>query len=159
MPDRDDAIDIEGMTLGDVPQVHTLEVLCFPTPWDKSAYYREAQNPTACYLVARRHDRVIGFGGMWVIGDEGHIVTLAVHPDFRRHGVGRRLMEALLAEARQRRVERVTLEVRVHNTAAQHLYHDLGFVIIGYRRDYYPDNGEDAAVMALELPVTTTDTE
>lgn len=146
-----DDIQLAVMTRDDVPRVHAIERECFSMPWDISAYYGEVSNLSACYLVARTGGEIIGFGGMWTVGGEGHIVTLAVTQAYRRHGVGRLLMDALLAEARRRNMECVTLEVRVTNTPAQRLYTSLGFRTITYRRQYYADNGEDAAVMLLEL--------
>ena len=146
-----DEIRLDFMTIKDVPAVHELELACFPSPWDISAYYRELQNPSAFYLVARKGEEIAGFGGMWTIGDEAHIVTLAVDEQYRRHGIGRLLVEALLKEARRRRAARVSLEVRVGNHPAQNLYTAYGFRTIAFRRGYYPDNGEDAAVMVVEL--------
>lgn len=151
MIDANRDVKLDEMTMRDIPAVHVLEVECFPTPWDITAYYRELQNPSAYYQVARLGERLAGFGGMWVAGDEAHIVTLAVRAEFRRHGIARRLMDALIFEAKRRGVSRITLEVRVNNTPAQNLYTAYGFRTIAFRRNYYPDNGEDAAVMALEL--------
>lgn len=144
-------LTIAGMTPADLPEVHRLETACFTAPWSLEAYAEEVTNPTAYYLVARRGDALLGFGGIWIVDDDAHIVTLAVRDDARRQGVGRRLMEGLLAEARRRGVRSVTLEVRVGNHAARELYGSLGFTVLAYRRRYYPDNGEDAAVMLLTL--------
>ena len=149
--DQQETIRVERMTTSDVMQVYALERSCFTAPWDLSSYYREMQNPTAYYLVVRVNDRLAGYGGMWAIGDEAHVVTLAVQRDYRRRGLGRLLLQGLLAEARRRGVTQVTLEVRVSNVAAQGLYAQFGFHVIGHRRRYYPDNGEDAAVMELKL--------
>jgi ribosomal-protein-alanine N-acetyltransferase len=139
------------MTRDDVVQVYDLECRSFTSPWDISSYYGELTNPNAYYLVAYDDSRAVGFGGMWVVRDEAHIATLAVHPDLRRQGIGRQLMHGLLEEARRRDVHQVTLEVRVHNEAAQQLYLSLGFRIVAHRRNYYSDTGEDAAVMLLEM--------
>jgi ribosomal-protein-alanine N-acetyltransferase len=152
MHNLENDIRLDFMKIGDVPAVHALEEECFSSPWDISAYYRELQNSSAFYIVAHRSEQVVGYGGMWTVSDEAHIVTLAVDREFRRQGVGRRLLAALLKEARRRRVARVTLEVRVSNQAAQRLYAEFDFRTIAFRREYYPDNGEDAAVMARELP-------
>ena len=151
MTDESANIQIARMTYDDVLQVHALDRLCFSAPWDAMAYFRDLRNPSAYYLVAKEGDCVVGFGGMWVVTDEAHVVTLAVQPEYRRHGLGRRLMEGLVAEARRRGATVVTLEMRVRNYAAQHLYKTLGFRLIAYRRQYYPDNNEDAAVMELKL--------
>lgn len=144
-------VSYSPMQREDVSAVHALETICFSAPWDINDYYAELDNPTAYYQVARYNERIIGFGGMWAVMGEAHIVTLAVQPDFRRHGVGKQLLLALLEEARQQHVAIVTLEVRVTNTAAQNLYIAQGFRTISHRRKYYPDNLEDAAVMAMTL--------
>ena len=144
-------IIIAQMTAHDVPQVHAIERRSFSSPWDLESYYGELHNPSALYLVARAGERILGFGGMWMVEGEAHIVTLAVHPDYRRRGLGRQLLQALLQKARERNILIITLEVRVSNTPAQNLYTAYGFRIIAHRRRYYPDNGEDAAVMALDL--------
>lgn len=153
-----ESIRITQMTAADVPQVHALEALCFTAPWDIASYYQEVANPSACYLVARDDEQVTGFGGMWIVADEAHIATLAVHPDYRRRGLGRRLMHVMLQVARYRGATTVTLEVRAGNIAAQHLYTSLGFLPIGRRRHYYPDNNEDAIVMRLDMPAEVAST-
>ena len=81
------------------------------------------------------------------------IHNLAVHPELRRQGVGRSLLQGVIDETRERGLKRVTLEVRKSNAAAQRLYYSLGFVAQGVRKGYYSDNGEDALSMALEVRV------
>lgn len=142
---------IEPMTARDIPAVHTLETVCFSMPWEVDAYYGELANPSAIYLVAHLGDEIVGSGGMWVVADEAHVVTLATAPEHRRHGIGRQLLAALLQLAREHGVTTVTLEVRVSNTPAKALYAAFGFTTMAFRRQYYPDNGEDAAVMVLHL--------
>jgi ribosomal-protein-alanine N-acetyltransferase len=139
------------MRHGDVLRVHAIEERCFSVPWAIDAYYGEVSNPSAYYLVAQLDDIIVGFGGMWVVEGEAHVVTLATLPEYRRQGIARALMDGLLAEARARRAWHITLEVRVGNEPAKALYTALGFRTIAVRRRYYPDNDEDAAVMALEL--------
>lgn len=151
MIDEQREVQIVHMSYEDLAEVHQLDKLCFSAPWDLFAYYRDMGNPCAYYLVAHQGKSVIGFGGMWVVEDEAHVVTLAVRQEHRRRGIGRRLLQALLVEARRRGATTVTLEVRVHNLAAQQLYSSFGFHILAYRRGYYPDNQEDAAVMGLQL--------
>jgi ribosomal-protein-alanine N-acetyltransferase len=86
--------------------------------------------------------------------DEAHITTFAVHPEWRRQGIGRRLLLAMLVVAEEMRATRMTLEVRVSNLAAQALYRDHGFAIAGRRERYYTDDGEDAYVMTTP-PLTS----
>ena len=90
---------------------------------------------------------MIGYGGMWLILDEAHITNIAVHPEHRRRGVGRLLMETLMKEAVILKMERMTLEVRVSNKAAISLYKSLGFEEGGIRKGYYSNDREDALIM------------
>jgi ribosomal-protein-alanine N-acetyltransferase len=142
---------ITRMTAADVPEAYVIECVSFTDPWELATYYREIANPTSVYLVARLGDRIVGFGGIETGSGEGVIVTLGVAPDIRRRGVGRCVLKALLAEALLQHLGIVTLEVRVGDTAAQQLYREFGFRIIAHLQHFYPDNNEDAAVMALEL--------
>lgn len=139
---------IRAMQLDDLPQVLEIERLSFPTPWSERAFRGELTvNSYAHYLVAELGERVVGYGGMWVIVDEAHVTNIAVHPRHRRSGIGRLLLKALLEQAADRGCDRVTLEVRKSNRPAQHLYQSYGFVPRGIRRGYYTDNNEDAIVM------------
>ena len=147
----DNEITLAPMTAADIHRVYELEVMCFSSPWDIEDYLGELLNPSSYYQVARLGGEIVGFAGMWAIGDEAHIVTIAVDTAYRRRGIGRRLVAALLTECRARGGHRVTLEVRITNTPAQELYRSFGFQTIARRRDYYPDNGEDALVMGKEV--------
>lgn len=142
-------LTIEAMRLEDLETVHQIELASFSAPWPANAYRSEIEtNRLASYLVARAGDRIVAYGGMWLMVDEAHITTFAVHPDWRRQGVGRRLMHALLMVATEMRAARMTLEVRVSNLAAQALYRGHGFEIAGRRERYYTDDGEDAYIMS-----------
>jgi ribosomal-protein-alanine N-acetyltransferase len=139
---------VEPMRLADVAAVHEIERLSFATPWPASAFEQElTSNRLARYVVARAGARVVGFGGLWLMVDEAHVTTFGVHPGWRRRGVGRRMLVALFDLAWELRAARMTLEVRVGNTAAQALYAELGFEVAGRRVAYYSDDGEDALVM------------
>ena len=122
----------------DIPAVLEIERGSFSTPWPPEAFTQElSHNRMARYLVARQGGAVVGYAGVWLMVDEAHITTFAVHPDWRRQGVGRRLMHALLMVATEMRAARMTLEVRVSNLAAQALYRGHGFKIAG-RRERLP---------------------
>lgn len=139
---------IEAMKLSDLERILEIEQASFSTPWSRQSFLHELlENERAVYLVYRENERVWGYIGMWVVMDEGHITNLAVHPVFRRRGVGRRLIEALTEESIHRGVRHLTLEVRKSNIPAQELYKGLGFVSMGIRRQYYLDNMEDAIIM------------
>lgn len=148
--DLADVLDvrIEKMTLNDLDPVLEIEAVSYRTPWSRRAFTSElTENSYAHYFVARHDGRVIGYIGMWVILEESHITNIAVDPQFRRHGIGRRLLEDMFDRAAELGATRVTLEVRVSNTGAQSLYRQLGFADRGRRKGYYADTNEDAVIM------------
>ena len=139
---------VKSMTLEDLPAILSIEEQCFPIPWSRSSFlYELLENQRAYYLVAKSVNRVLGFIGMWIIFDEGHITNLAVDPAYRRHGVGRALLSHLVMEGIKHGLHYLTLEVRSSNLAAQRLYGEFGFVKTGIRPNYYQDNQEDAFIM------------
>ena len=99
------------------------------------------------YFVARTGRHVIGYAGIMLSGEDGHITTVAVDPSWQEYGVGTRLMLALAREAIERGVRNLALEVRLDNASAQELYRRFGFAPVGTRRNYYVETNEDALVM------------
>lgn len=153
-------LEFRRMTLDDVSRILEIEHKSFTLPWSEEAFTLElTQNHFAKYVVAVADGVVIGYGGTWVIIDEAHITNVAVHPDFRGHGIGELLMQQLMALAISYGAERMTLEVRVSNTVAINLYEKMGFLSHGIRKGYYTDNNEDAIIMWAELPRPTTEYE
>ncbi|MCB0113837.1 MAG: ribosomal protein S18-alanine N-acetyltransferase [Caldilineaceae bacterium] len=146
---------LRPMQLSDIDAVMALEHVSFADPWPRSLYEREvkAGRFSRYYIVETDTPDVdppvmAGQAGYWLLGDEAHIVTIAVDPQWRGRGIGKWLLLNVLAELRQRGAELVTLEVRPSNAAALALYHKLGFQAIGQRKRYYPD-GEDAYILEL----------
>jgi ribosomal-protein-alanine N-acetyltransferase len=92
-------------------------------------------------------ESIIGFAGLWLMVDEAHVTTIAMHPDYRRRGLGEFLLMSLIEIAYTIGAKWVTLEVRVSNITAQNLYQKYGFREAGVRRRYYSDNHEDALIM------------
>jgi ribosomal-protein-alanine N-acetyltransferase len=136
------------MTLDDIPAVHNIERSSFPVPWPDYAFRQELEsNRLAHYLVVRAGDSIVGYGGLWMMVDEAHITTFAVLPDWRRRGVGGRLMLAMMRLADDLGARVATLEVRLSNEAARQLYQRFGFRPVGIRPRYYSDNAEDALIM------------
>jgi ribosomal-protein-alanine N-acetyltransferase len=136
----------------DLDEVLAIERASFSMPWSRGAFlYEMQQNRVARCWVMREDGRVIGYLCLWEIADELHITNIAVHPSFRRQGVGRALLGGVLDDARERRLRLVVLEVRPSNTEARTLYERFGFRVIGRRRGYYYDTGEDALVMEADL--------
>jgi ribosomal-protein-alanine N-acetyltransferase len=142
---------IEAMRLEDLDEVQAIEQASFSTPWPSNAYRSELMtNRLASYLVARIDGRIVGYGGMWLMVDEAHITTFAIHPGWRRQRIGERLLLAFLDLARDRHAREATLEVRLSNLAARRLYEKYGFRPVGLRPRYYSDNNEDALIMTTE---------
>lgn len=139
------------MGFSDIDALVSLELASFSVPWSRQMLEEELYNPQACYRVLECQGRIAGYAGMWKILDEGHITNIAVHPDFRRNGYGRRLICELLDIARREGIIAVTLEVRVSNLPAISLYESLGFKQEGRRKRYYSDNNEDALIMWLRI--------
>ena len=137
----------------DVRQIHEIETLCFAMPWSEESILHDVkENPVARWLVLDDGSgRVMAYAGMWFVLDEAHVCNVAVHPDFRRMGYGRRILEALVDMAKANSMTLMTLEVRRSNLAAQALYHQCGFLDVGYRKRYYEDNKEDALIMYREF--------
>ena len=125
-----------------------IEALVYPRPWSLSLFMSElALRSTRAYWVARVDGVVVGYCGLMVTGEDGHVTTLAVDPAMHRRGIGTRLLLALAGEAIRRGVTGLTLEVRMGNKAAQELYRRFGFRPAGVRRNYYVETNEDALVM------------
>ena len=139
---------IGRMTSEEIDAVSQLERLCFSLPWSREALRLEVEkNKCAKYFSVKADGLVVGYGGMWLILDEAHITNVAVHPDYRRRGLGRLIMRTLMEEAARLGIERMTLEVRVSNRPAIRLYESLGFEEGGLRKGYYSNNREDALIM------------
>ncbi|MBE3583352.1 MAG: ribosomal protein S18-alanine N-acetyltransferase [Limnochordaceae bacterium] len=146
------AVTIEPMRVRDLDQILRVERLSFTTPWSRAAFLSELlENDRARYVVARVGDQVVGYTGMWLVVDEGHVTNVAVHPHWRNMGVATQLLTALMDIARQNGLRRMTLEVRKSNIVAHTLYEKLGFKDAGIRRGYYQDNNEDAIIMWKDL--------
>jgi len=104
-------------------------------------------NKLAHYYVGRIDNRVVAYGGIWVILEDSHVTTIAVSPEFRGRRCGEQMLLHLLDQAIERGASWMTLEVRESNTAAQALYRKYGFTTVSTRRGYYSDNNENALVM------------
>lgn len=140
------------MTTADIENVIAIERVSFQFPWSVRFFLEELQVECARSVLAEMEGRIVGYVLFWLLSEDVDIHNIAVHPEFRRHGIGRGLLEQVVAAARHREYTRVTLDVRRSNAPAQRLYESFGFTLRGVRKGYYSDNGEDALVMALELP-------
>jgi [ribosomal protein S18]-alanine N-acetyltransferase len=145
------SLDIRAMTIADLSAVQAIERASFTTPWPPQAYRQELEsNRLATYLVATLGEDVVAYGGVWLMVDEAHVTTFAVHPRYRRRRIGERLLLSLLDLSLARRAREATLEVRLSNLGARRLYEKYGFRPVGIRPRYYSDNQEDALIMTTE---------
>ncbi|MGE5380135.1 MAG: ribosomal protein S18-alanine N-acetyltransferase [Methylocystaceae bacterium] len=142
---------LRPMLKDDLDQVMRIEVIAFPTPWSRQSYEGELVNKFASYFVIEDDARIKGYAGIWCVFEDAHITNVAVDPESRRQGLGREIMEALIARAREKGAERIYLEVRPSNLAAINLYRSFGFLPAGVRRGYYTDNNEDALLLIKKL--------
>jgi ribosomal-protein-alanine N-acetyltransferase len=139
---------IRKAVLADAGAMAELDRLCFTVPWSRQAFEQElSANEAAFYLVAVLAGEIIGYAGLWAILDEGHITNVAVHPAHRRKGLGKILLAELIRISESHGIHSHTLEVRVSNEAAIGLYKKFGFKVVGRRKEYYPDNLEDALIL------------
>jgi len=143
---------IQEMSLEDIPAVLEIDQVSFSNPWPERSYrYELTDNPAAQLFVAKLSDgTIVGYLGYWLIGDEVHISTFAVHPEYRMHGIGEDLLRYALSAASDKGADVATLEVRESNDPAIALYEKLGFDEVGSRNGYYRDNKEDAILMTLD---------
>ena len=130
-----------------VPQVAQLEKLCFSDPWSENSIASELDNDLSLWLVALNDDLVVGYIGSQTVCGETDMMNIAVHPDWRRRGVARILIEQLILGLRERGSECLTLEVRASNAPAIALYEKLGFAQVGRRPNYYRNPKEDALIL------------
>jgi ribosomal-protein-alanine N-acetyltransferase len=142
------------MTPADIPAVIAVERAAYATGWPSTAFERElTANAMARYLVLRHEpeaDHLLAFGGLWLMVEQAHIVTVAVLPEHQRRGFGRLVLHGLLELAATAGMDSATLEVRVSNEPARSLYRTYGFYEVGLRKRYYADNREDAIIMTTE---------
>ncbi len=132
----------------DIKPMAEMDILCFSAPWSEESFRKEInENRLAFYIVAEISGRMVGYAGLWSIVDEGHITNVAVHPDYRRKGIGEALITVLLNHTLEIGILSHTLEVRASNDPAISLYLKFGFEPAGLRKNYYEDNGEDAIIM------------
>ena len=139
---------VRQATEKDVDDIYEIEHLCFPDPWSRDALmYELVENPRAFYIVAELDGQVVGYAGLWWIGDEGHITNVAVRPGFRNRKIGEGIVDVMLEFTSEEGIAHHTLEVRRSNTPAIKLYEKAGFSVEGVRRGYYLNTGEDALIM------------
>lgn len=143
---------IRPMTNRDISEVISIENVSYSAPWTRREFYGELNfNRLAKYFVIEKEGKIVGYIGSWFFKDFVHITNIAVHPDYRKHGIGTKLMKHIIELASRKGAKKIVLEVRVSNKIAQNLYKKLGFKVEKVKREYYPDNKEDAFYMIKTL--------
>ena len=147
------------MTLQDIQQVLTIEAHQNPAPWKQNHFENSLLNAQhECWVLElekedKAADKIVGFSILQLIQQEGEILNIAIHPDYRRQVLAIFLLTHLFKQAELKKTSTLFLEVRKSNLPAQTLYHKLGFHQVGLRQNYYPtlSGREDGLVMAREM--------
>ena len=142
---------IQKMNASHVPQIAQLEKLCFSDPWSENSIGAELNSRLSDWLVVTEVEQVVAYVGAQTVIDSSDMMNIAVHPDFRRRGIGEMLVAALEEQLRQRGSQMLLLEVRDSNAPAIALYEKLGFRQVGLRKNYYRNPKEDARILRKEL--------
>ena len=142
------SVTIQPMRRRHIRAVLRIEQQVYPRPWSSSLFLSElALRATRAYYVARVGRELVGYAGLMMTLDEGHVTTIAVDPRRHRAKIGTRLLLVLARDAIARGATALTLEVRMSNTGAQDMYRRFGFEPVGVRKNYYQEVNEDALVM------------
>ncbi len=136
---------IVPMTTEDARDLAELDLLCFAVPWSEKSFLEEANNPLARYFVAKDEEKIIGYGGIWLVSGEGQITNIAVHPGMRKKGIASAILDELIKSAEA--CEQIFLEVRESNAAAISLYEKHGFKNCGVRKNFYHSPTENGIIM------------
>lgn len=134
-----------------IDDIQVIEPLSFGKHhWSRKAFLSEFSSNYSVYKSAICNSKTVGYIGSWIIGDEGHITTLAVHPEYRKKHIADILLYSLFLELKSKNIKWLTLEVRVSNIAAVNLYKKFKFKQLGIRKKYYQDNNEDGLILWTE---------
>lgn len=140
--------EIVKMSAEHVKEIAEIEKVSFKTPWSEQMIADELKNPLAHYFVIEKDAQVVAYMGFYRILDEAHITNIAVKPDEKRKGFGKKLLEFALNDMVENGVSKVTLEVNEHNVPAINLYESFGFKMAGRRKKYY-EGVDDALIYWL----------
>ena len=136
-----------------VAQVAELEKMCFSMPWSEKSIASELENELSLWVVAVDGDTVAGYVGSQSVLGETDMMNIAVAPDYRRQGIGKKLVTELVAQLKAKGNHSLMLEVRSSNEPAKKLYENLGFSQIGLRKNYYRNPKEDALILRKEWEI------
>lgn len=151
------ALIIREMIEADIQAVAAIEQMSFTMPWSETSFFNELYNQHSIAMVAATKERIIGYICAKYVAGEGHILNLAVHPDFRKKGIAKELVENAIEHLKKSGCRFLYLEVRASNDAARKLYEGFGFKVVGIRKNYYTKPEENAAIMMLKSEMSGLD--
>lgn len=140
-------VHIRWMIRRDMPEVLSIEKSSFEFPWSEEDFIRCLRQRNCIGMVAEYDERVVGFMIYELHKDQLHVLNFSVRPDVRRRGIGLQMVSKLIGKLSLQRRNRIVLEIRETNLAAQMFFKNLGFRAVSVLRDYYDDTVEDAYVM------------
>ena len=144
-------VKIQKMQADNIDDILNIEQVCYGEHhWSYESFIIEVNNQISSYICAFIEDKCVGYMGIWKIIEEAHITNLSVHPDYQNQKVAHKLLLSSIDECYKNKIKYITLEVRVSNKKAIHLYEKFGFKSLGLRKKYYQDNNEDALIMWSE---------
>lgn len=146
-----DNVTIRAMGPADLEDILEIERLSFISPWTRGMFEDTICSPIARNLVLEKDNKIIGYIMLYSVEDEVHIMNIAIDPVHRRKGFGIYLVNRVIEDCARDGGTEFFLEVREGNRAAQDLYRTLGFSVIGRRKGYYRETGEDAFVMHMSI--------
>jgi ribosomal-protein-alanine N-acetyltransferase len=151
VPEKLKDLTISTMTVDDLQGVLEIERSSFTTPWSEISFFNEIKNSRSISKVARLEGRIAGYLCSSRLIDEGHILTFAVHPEFRKRGIASALIGDILDQLKREGCRFAFLEVRASNSGARKMYKKFGFRELGIRKNYYLSPVEDGVVMVLKF--------
>lgn len=149
--ERDREITVRVMQREDIPVITAIEKRIFSTPWSEKSFLDAFSSADNIYLVSLLGKEIAGYCGIWISYEVADLCNIAVVPEYRRQGIGEKLLQEAIYCTKGRKAERILLEVRESNQGAMFLYQKIGFEKIGVRRGYYSAPREDAILMQLSL--------
>ncbi len=149
-----DSLTLRKTTREDIPSIFAIEQASFVSPWNVHTFLTTLHNRRSCNITARCNGEIVGYCFSLGMKNMVHLLNLAVHPDFRRQGIARRLLHEIFSFARSHGKSYVFLEVRKSNDSAKRLYTSVGFTHVSTWQRYYSDSGEDASIMVKRLERT-----
>lgn len=139
------AVDLENQA----EEIAEIERHCFSTPWTSEQI--KSSDDSTVFFLAKVDGKTVGYGGMYTVLDEGYVTNIGVMPDYRRRGIGRKIVNKLIDFSIEKSLAFLSLEVRVSNTSAINLYKSLGFKEVGKRKNFYHAPKEDALIMTKDF--------